>query len=607
MKKPVSKTKVSKKRKRTPAKHVESSKVDISKNIQKLKSSSKRLRGIKLRAEKIKKIKPVSLSKYKERMEQLDITFKSDLTKVRRAAARINSQKTPTFNSLPEDKKQSVRALKKNARTFHGIKIAKAWFTGPVFVSPCADKFGYMSPTGVRNTSKLPFNTVTRSLLSQLGQSMADPSRASGQDSISLRAGYTYFGQFVDHDITLDVSSNLDTVTDANTINNMRSPALDLDSVYGRGPALDPFLYDFDTGSSATSVRMQLGINTNTGPGGPSSNGSPTGMTTFADWDLPRIPGSNTAAIGDPRNNENLIVSQFHHAMLRFHNKVVDLIESDPFFTGDIFAESKKTVTHHYQWAVVEDFLRTICGSTAVDDALSNVSAAVNSAFRMPVEFSVGAYRFGHSMVRNDYWVNFNFPNASLAQVFNFARNPLLPVFSNWVVDFNAFFETGITSPVNNFAKKIDSVIAIDLASLPGFSNAMAHLAIRNLMRGAALGLPSGQAMASHFGISPLSSANMVQGLPASEVSILNQSGGLLLNKTPLWYYCLREASISMSGEMLGPVGGRIVAETFIRILKRDPDSYLNVSGGFVPFLPGATSGDFTIADILNFAEVTQP
>nr|WP_244956139.1 peroxidase family protein [Rhizobium changzhiense] len=276
-------------------------------------------------------------------------------------------------------------------------------------------------------------------------------------------------------------------------------------------------------------------------------------------------------------------------------------------FAGDIFAEAKRIVTHHYQWAVVHDFLEKTCGSAAVNNAMTSISAPTGSPFQMPVEFAVAAYRFGHSMVRDTYWVNFNFPNATLGKVFEFNRNPRLPVFSNRAVDFNAFFDTGVPVPVHNKARKIDSFMANGLESLPGFSGMMAILATRNLRRALALGLPSGQGMANAFGIAPMTTEQLTSGLPAAEVAVLNSSGGLLLNKTPLWYYILREAAVLHSGNQLGPVGGRIVAETFVRILKRDASSYLNVAGGFTPILPSSTAGDFTVADLVTFAGATQP
>jgi hypothetical protein len=329
-------------------------------------------------------------------------------------------------------------------------------------------------------------------------------------------------------------------------------------------------------------------------------------MVQQSTFDVPRILGTNTAVIGDPRNDENLIVVQFHHAMLRFHNAVVDLLLAAGF-TGDIFAEAKRIVTHHYQWAVVHDFLERICGAPAVNYAMTNVVARLGSPFRMPVEFSVAAFRFGHSMIRDTYWVNFNFPRATLGQVFEFNRNPRLPVFSNWLVDFNAFFDTGNAVPVNNKARKIDSFMATGLESLPGFEGLMAVLAARNLRRGLAFGLPSGQGMAGEFGIAPMSAAELTAGLSADETSVLNARGGLLLQKTPLWYYILREAAVLGDGNQLGPVGGRIVADTFVRMLKRDASSYLNVPGGFTPILPSLSPGEFTVADLVNFSGVTNP
>jgi Animal haem peroxidase len=297
---------------------------------------------------------------------------------------------------------------------------------------------------------------------------------------------------------------------------------------------------------------------------------------------------------------------QFQHAMLRFHNAVVDMLVAANF-AGDIFAEAKRIAVHHYQWAVVNDFLRRVCGAAAVNAALAGVAAPIGSVFRMPVEFAVAAYRFGHSMIRDRYWLNFNFINATMAQVFQFNRSPNLPVRSNWVVDFNAFFDTGHPVPVNNKARKIDSVLANEMEKLPGFTGMMAILATRNLLRGLALGLPSGQGMANAFGIPPMTAAQLTAGLPPNEVAVLNLSGGLLLQKTPLWYYILREAAVLGNGNQLGPVGGRIVAETFVRILKRDPSSYLNVPGGFTPALPSSAPNDFTVADLVNFAGVTQP
>lgn len=538
---------------------------------------------------------------------EYDVKLTVPLKEIATAAATVSSKATPV-GKMPEDVKKSIQLLKDSTRRFHGAKLLITWFPFSVVASPCADKFGYMSKPLTRLLTRLPFTNANRTLMDDLGNLMGDAGRDTGADS-AIPAGFTYVGQFVDHDITLDITSSIDVFTDANTINNMRSPSLDLDSLYSRGPGLDPFMYSFPSSGPSTAIKFQLGTNTNTGPGGPAGIG---GMKIQTNFDVPRIhnpldppASSHTAIIGDPRNDENLIVTQFHHAMLKFHNKVVDMLVVAGF-PGDIFTEAKRKVTHHYQWAVLNDFVRRICGNAAVSSALASVIAPVGSPFRMPVEFAVAAYRLGHSMIRDKYFINFNFPAASLAQVFQFNRNPNLPVFSNWVVDFNAFFETGLPVPFNK-ARKIDSVLANGLEFLPGGSGIMAVLAARNLRRGLALGLPSGQGMAKQFGIVPLTAAQLTSGLPANEVTILTSNSNLLLKQTPLWYYILRESKVLHDGEQLGPVGAKIVADTFVRILKRDANSFLNVTGGFTPSLPSATPGNFTFADLIRFSGVNQP
>ncbi len=524
---------------------------------------------------------------------------------VKEAARRINSASAAPMSRAPGEMRESVGALKSEEKRFHGARISLAWFPWSRLSTPCGDRFGYMTPDAVRAAFKIPVTSENLILMDKLGELMGNSGRETMADS-PIPAGFTYVGQFVDHDITLDVSSTLDTATSATTVRNMRSPALDLDSVYGDGPALNPFLYVFPSSGPPTAIKLLLGSNRNVGTGGPAGPAaSPGAMVTKTDFDVPRA-STQTAIIGDPRNDENLIVSQFHHTMLRFHNRVVDSLVAAGF-TGDIFVEARRIVTHHYQWAVVNDFLKRVCGQAAVTNALASVNAPVGSEFRMPVEFSVAAYRFGHSMIRDVYWVNFNFPFATLGQVFAFARVPNLPVLSNWVVDFNALFQTGIPVPIFNNARKIDSVLASGLESLPGFSGMMAVLAQRNLRRGVALGLPTGQGIASFFGVAALTAAELQQGLPPDEVAVLGLRNGFLLRKTPLWYYVLREAAVRNNGDQLGPVGARIVADTFVRILKRDATSFLRQAGGFVPSLPSAAPGDFTFADLVTFAGVTTP
>ena len=272
------------------------------------------------------------------------------------------------------------------------------------------DTFSYMFKHGVAD--RIAFTPANVQVMKDLGQVMLDSSLTGPladpkvNDSI-IDSGYTYFGQFVDHDITRDDTSTLTALQNAETINNLRTPNLDLDALYGRGPTLSATLY--------------TGIKLKTGPvktGG--INGS--GMVT----DLARDANGTTPLIGDNRNDENLIVQQMHLAFISFHNAIVDAIklESPALPNAEVFARAQREVRRHYQWVVLNDFLRTICGETTVDDVLQhgikffkNPVNFFTKAIRMPVEFSVASYRFGHSMIRDFYNFNSNFPH----QAFSFA------------------------------------------------------------------------------------------------------------------------------------------------------------------------------------------
>ena len=199
--------------------------------------------------------KPIKRADLEKRIVEFNIKSNGDLNKILTAVNKINPEGLIPVTKLPEDLRKSIPSLKPSTKRFHGIKIPLSWFPFPWIKSPCADKFGYMSTAAVRNATKLPFDLGTQVLLGQLGEMMGDPGRETAPDS-NIPAGFTYVGQFVDHDITFDVSSNIETSTDANAINNMRSPALDLDSLYGSGPALDPFLYSFPSTGPATAIRF---------------------------------------------------------------------------------------------------------------------------------------------------------------------------------------------------------------------------------------------------------------------------------------------------------------------------------------------------------------
>ncbi len=221
----------------------------------------------------------------------------------------------------------------------------------------------------------------------------------------SVSVGMVFFGQFVDHDITLDVTSSFDSINDADSIPNARTPTLDLDAVYGGGPEASPFLYH----RSGPFMGIKL------------ITGADTGGSAFADYDLPRVRAdspdlSDVALIGDPRNDENRIIGQIHLAMIRIHNKMVDRLaaQPNPPEGHDLYDAARHEVTWHYQWNVVHDFLVAMCGEGVVNRILSDgrMIYKPDEPF-IPVEFAVAGFRFGHSMVPQNIQVQSG--NAPLA------------------------------------------------------------------------------------------------------------------------------------------------------------------------------------------------
>ena len=428
-----------------------------------------------------------------------------------------------------------------------------------------------------------------------------DPAlNANNPNNPAHSAGMTFLGQFLDHDMTFDPTSSLERQVDPEAIRNFRNPLLELDSLYGSGPGASPHLYD----QSAAGGGIKLLVEEIPGAVAVSAGG-------FARFDLPRN-SQNTALLGDPRNDENLIFSQLHTSMLRFHNAVVDHVRNDLGLThpGEVFDEAQRLVRWHYQWIVVHEFLEKTVGRAVVDDILEKGRKFYkwrNQPF-IPVEFSVSAYRFGHSQVRPSYRSNFGPTPANInSHVFKLIFNDSRPDGPDpndlrggkraptRFIDWQTFFDFGDGHVRPN--KKIDTRLSTVLFDLPGFAPGdVQSLAQRNLLRHLTFGLPSGQRVAR------------AMDLPVLDADDLDDLEPLKLHKrTPLWFYILREAEVQKDGKQLGRVGGRIVAEVFIGLLQGDPLSYMKQDPGWTPTLPSANADTFEMTDLLQFAGVVAP
>ncbi|MEZ4894227.1 MAG: heme peroxidase family protein [Saprospiraceae bacterium] len=452
--------------------------------------------------------------------------------------------------------------------------------------------FNYLFPEAARSAAcLLPVSLNTIQGLKALGNAMADNGSIgdpAGQGDSQIDALFTYIGQFIDHDITARTDrdttisdlSNESAITPANpdnvikTLKNGRRPQLDLDSVFGEGPGL--------AGSTAQAkTQSQILYNND------------LKLNLFKNdsrIDLPRQQINNPdpvqqAIIADGRNDENLNISQIQALFLSFYNHVYDVLSGTK---EEKYIRARQLVRWSYQYAVVHDYLMAVCDRNIVLDVLANgprfySSTAGKGETFMPLEFSVAAFRFGHSMIRPFYKLN---NTNSAVHLVNMAGGLQIlgPNARTDNFDDDGQFVSGLMINWSNFignsaqkARKLDTKIAHDLFTLPFRPSGdpiLSSLTTSNLVRGYSLSIPTGQAVCDAMGIIPLSPSEITSTEDPAIAAVVTANN--FDTRSPLWYYLLREAAVQQGGERLGEAGSRIVAETLIGLLKQDPNSYMN-------------------------------
>lgn len=427
--------------------------------------------------------------------------------------------------------------------------------------------------------------------------------QASPNES-SIHAGYTYLGQFIAHEVTNDNTSDL--MGPGLEPENLRTPKIDLDSLYGTDGV--PDVRD-EKDRAKLKIRQTKFI--------------PRLSTTFPN-DLWR-DASGVALIGDPRNDENLTLAQTHVAFIHFHNKVVDKLRAESHDENGLFERARELVVRHFQWIILKDFLPKLVDESVLERALSRVSSwpgdeGTGETF-MPLEFSAAAFRIGHSMVRASYEFNHyhssNPPGSgrvSLIELFQQTHfsGSFGGLSSDWIIDWRRFYDfeplTGVPFGKKiNMTTKLDTRFDLHIESVHRFQQLekmQRAITVRNLLRGFYLELPTGEEVAKWIGVKPLTHKQIADG---PHQALLDDDA--FRGRTPLWYYVLKEAELR-GGSRLGAVGGYIVAETLIRLIRKSDPSILNPSG-WQPSLGRPATGTqparFEMIDLLTFADVVDP
>lgn len=427
----------------------------------------------------------------------------------------------------------------------------------------------------------------------------AEESDDTSLDNPMIPAGYTYFGQFIAHDMTFDPTAYSQRLNDPDTLRSFRTPRLDLDSLYGNGPIHNPFRYDQnrqDRDGFAGFFLIGIGKNE-------------------TEEDLPRN-SQGCAFMSDMRNDENIIISQLQLGLMKFHNQIMDALDTEGIHGERAFMEAQRLVRWHYQWVIVHDLLQRLVSPAILDNLLTSSQVPQKATLRfyrwavqpfIPIEFYAAAYRMGDSMVRSSYALNDTLeeirdnvgvggkipillpPQENPSPLADLRGGRFLPRL--WTIQWNRFLEfndqDGSRSTLQK-SRQLNTKLAFRLGAVPTDPSSQNSLAVLNLMQGWHMGLPSGQHVSRAMGIEPR----------------YNPSG-----HDPLWYYILQEAALD-GGERLGQVGGIMVAEVVMGLLAGDPLSYLNMDPTWEPKkevmvpIADADDEDFQLRDLLRFANV---
>jgi hypothetical protein len=427
-----------------------------------------------------------------------------------------------------------------------------------------------------------PLGTGEEEKLVKLGEAMRYDVEREG--TLTPRVGYTYFSQFVGHDLTYDPTPLEGPYLDPERTSNHRTRYFDLDHVYGGDPKHSPNLYRGEPGAEI----FKLGATT------------PTGYLR----DLPIEDGIILVGdLQDTRNLDNLILRQLHVLLLKFHNEAIKQLSATPPTvvgvehpgSGTIFKRAQRLVRWHYQWIVRHDLLPRILHTSVWNRQGRGIrgQSHFKDGFSIPIEFSLAAFRFGHSMVRNAYGLNCRQKRVTLPELMALGHKPS-PLPDDFMIEWGRFFDglpgsgpvasssfidTAIAAPLHDLSPSI-----IRLCSKMERSAEPARLPVRTLLRGARAQLPSGQEVADALikqgEIKPqdrLTTAQLTQDTCNHSGSVLRDVG--LQASTPLFYYLLKEAEIIGRGLTLGPIGSYIVAAVIEGVLEADPDGYMSVVG----------------------------
>jgi hypothetical protein len=470
----------------------------------------------------------------------------------------------------------------------------------------------------------------SRALLARLSERMAEP-RPAGEAEFNpaIPAGYTYLGQLIAHDMVMSETSLANARIDPGLLRNHRTEPLLLETVYGGGPEVNPLVYALETFADTPRISLRLGRAMHRNTPDPSGwplrdiarldSANPAGTVTTNDATyIGREPRERTALIADPRNDDNFLISQllvlFHlgHNVLcsRLLSEGGQLPSGDPARLSErsrprVFRVARKLLARTWRRIIREDYLRRLL-HPEVHAAYAAGPAPWTCRFddptdrRMPVEFSHGAFRMGHAMVRERYQLNgspetethFEAELHELLELTSSGTKLDFPLVSDWLVRWSKFFDfpvgqssgQGQALPTPQPSRRLRPAVAPAMTPMnvlgDGYGSGLPY---RDLVSAVEIGVRSAASLAADIG--------EVFGTPAREAMGGGRGHGLereiatwlangqthfeaheiraIAEDPPLPFFVLFEAEHRAEGVHLGYLGSVVVAETISNALAR--------------------------------------
>ena len=452
---------------------------------------------------------------------------------------------------------------------------------------------------------------------------------APNVDNPRIPSGYTYLLQFIAHDL-VDTTVPFWAAAEAGVPSrNMRDEALALDTLYGGGPTVCPIA--FEPNGAMVDYRTELRL----GQVGDAAHLPDTSarcpFRDLARLKLKPVPpprnldDASQVFVADVRSDDNTLLSQLVVLFSIVHNAIArKLTKRDG--PQAAFANAYVATLVMYHAIIRQDVLKRLLDGRVYDILNARPASSTDWLWRgegIPFEFSHGAFRVGHAMVRPFY--QFNTGNTfSIADTLG---GPVLgdpvrdPLPSIWIVEWSRFFEMGDVLPNYSLKLAIHQQLSLDFPDMftPVAANTPKHMTLRDWLSAANARLlrlePLIEAAKAHYPALTfldgaaieawLTALIQASGGPDTAKATVQQNLSLLKSDLPLPLYIILESQLdpAIAGAHMGPLGSVVTGETIFRRLAEEEEKL----SGRIPAAQQALGADWdNIRNVVSMPDLVR-